>query len=491
MDITWQKQGADMAFFLDGRPLGRAVDGGGDRFSPVSGGVLWTRRTNEPTDHMALRFETAFPLQWEMTPGVRYGGNTCYIMDYSEMRRLSHTEREGDALEPNYFKGYFEEKSGEPWKIAWFRMSVPGGIYGEGDGLSAAMFLPKGQRDGSASVYPQGEGAVLELSWPIVEGPRAFAPHMQWLPQRQGSISPRDEFSAVLVFAPAQAPKTAWHLLVDAAWDHENARRDPKFGNKELWDLGIAYAKSLYLEEEDGFCGFDMGCKWIDGRWQRRPIDKFELGWCGQNASLANSLLCHSLRYGDKEAENMAIRTLDSWVRAKLPQGILPTHCHGQEFKHGYDRTVDACNLGEGSIQFFLAEDLARKLGYERPEYGEAARQICDFALEKMEPSGRIGKNWREKDLTPIVEDGSTGAFLTMALIEGARRTGREDYREAALRSFDYYYREFMENGFTRGGALDIFSIDKESCIPMLKGGLMLYDRTGEDKYLELSLIHI
>ena len=136
-------------------------------------------------------------------------------------------------------------------------------------------------------------------------------------------------------------------------------------------------------------------------------------------------------------------------------------------------------------MQFFESADWASALGCERPQYAEMARRICDFALKVMDENGRIGKSWLEADLSPAVKQGTTGAFLSMALCEGARRTGRTEYLEAAKKSCRYYIRELSENGFTTAGALDVFSIDKESSIPLLKGNLMLYSLTGEREFLE------
>ena len=96
-------------------------------------------------------------------------------------------------------------------------------------------------------------------------------------------------------------------------------------------------------------------------------------------------------------------------------------------------------------------------------------------------------KSWTEDDLTPVVTGGTTGAFLTMALCEGVKYTGRKDYLDAAIKSFDYYYKEFQERGFTMGGAQDIFTIDKESAMPLLSAGLSLYELTGEEKYIDCA----
>ena len=67
---------------------------------------------------------------------------------------------------------------------------------------------------------------------------------------------------------------------------------------------------------------------------------------------------------------------------------------------------------------------MAQLLGKYKPEYREAALRICDFAVSQMDAEGKIGKSWAEDDLTPLVRDGTSGSFLTLALCEAARCTG-------------------------------------------------------------------
>ena len=69
-------------------------------------------------------------------------------------------------------------------------------------------------------------------------------------------------------------------------------------------------------------------------------------------------------------------------------------------------------------------------------------------------------------------------------LNDGYRLSGEKGYLEAACLGMNYYLKELETKGFTTAGALDIFSIDKESSIPLLKGAIGLYRVTGEDKWL-------
>ena len=507
--ITLRPTAEGTLFCLGETPLGlaRAVPGGKDRFLPLGDGIYrWIRTMEAPTDVMTLRFEAAWEPEFTMLPACQYDGNRCEsIMDYEKIRRITNGESE-EGAEHNYYKFDRDEKTGQPWKLACWNMSVPGATCSEGGGFAAGLFLPPEEPAASASLYAQEGKTLHELHWPEQMMPRV--PHK---PGRQEGVlnepagipgkirsgkpvvweegytlpmEPKTEFRAVLVLSRCSRPRTGYRATMAAAWELYRKEPTAKFSDQELWDLGIQFAKRLYDEDDQGFRACSFGLMYVDGAWVPRPMYRYEMGWCGQSIMNAVSLLRHALMTGDKEAEEMGFHTLDSWLSRENPTGLLPTHLEEQEYTQFGRRIMDACNLGGGAIQLFLAGELAPMLGRDGSGYTRAARAICDFALKVMEPGGRIGKSWTEDDHTPILKDGTTGAFLTMALCEAARRTGRLEYLEGAERSYRYYYEEFMAQGFTMGGAQDIFTIDKESAMPLLKAGLTLYHMTGDKGYI-------
>ena len=510
--ISWKKTETGTSFYCQDRLLGTAVAAPDctDHFVPMGDGVFrWNRQSARPAAHMVLRFEAACKLMYQMMPAVMYDANQCEsIIDYNKMRRIANNESD-EGAENNYFKGCLDEKTGQPWRLAWWNMSVPGAMYSEGDCFSTGIFLPPDQLDAAASVYPADQITIHEMIWPEQMQPRVARREVDaetqllepagipgkirsgkgpvWDEGYENEMEPRSGFAVMLVLAPVERPRIAWHKMMAVAWDLFYKIVPPKLSDAELWDLGIRFAKNLYSEDEQGFKAFSFGLMWVGGAWIPRPMYRYELGWCGQSALMATSLLVHSQLVDDREAADMSFNTLDSWIARTLPTGLVPTHAEEQEYTYFGRRLVDACNLGAGASEFFTAWKLAQMFDRSKPEYFRAACAICDFALAKMDETGRIGKSWTEDDLTPVVSDGTTGAFLTMALCEGARNTGRLDYLAAARRSYDWYYGEFMDRGFTMGGAQDIFTIDKESAMPLLAAGLALYDLTGDESYIECA----
>lgn len=507
LSISWKPTLKGTGFYYGDTLLGTAVsaDHCKDRFLPMGEGLIrWERVSGEPVDHLSMRFEAAYTMQYQMIPAVMYDENKDQtIIDRNMVRRMVNNESD-EGAENCYFKYCFDEQTGKPWRLAWWYMSVPGATYSEGDKFSAGMFLPPEYMDAATSVYPEGAQTVHEMLWPEQTGPRRPGEVFQGTliepagipdkpfsgvvaPWREGCeipMEPRTDFAVMLVFAPVIQPRTAWHKMMGDAWTLYNKEVPPKFSDRELWDLGIAFSKNLYGSDPEGFEGFTFGMMWIDGKWQPRSQYRYELGWCGQSAAQATNMLVHALETGDKEAERMGFACLDSWVSRTMASGLLPTHLEDQEYTHFGRRTIDACNLSHGVIQLLFAWKIAQAFGKSKPVYRDVACNICDFAVSQMDENGRIGKSWAEDDLTPLVKDGTSGSFLTMALCEAAKYTGNKKYFDAAVKSYDFYYREFIGRGYAMGGALDIFSIDKESAMPLLSAGLMLYQLTNDKTYV-------
>ena len=77
------------------------------------------------------------------------------------------------------------------------------------------------------------------------------------------------------------------------------------------------------------------------------------------------------------------------------------------------------------------------------------------------------------------------GAFLIAPMIRAYKATADASYLESAKKAFDYYYGEFERLGYTTAGALDTWCIDKESSMPVLRSALMLYEATGDRRYID------
>jgi hypothetical protein len=483
--VEFRKTGEVQTLFADGRaiaalrPFAEADFAVADAVRELQPGLFeWTRTfTYEGKDYvrpvrLTMEIEALYESKYSLIPAVMYDGNAW-----------------GTGLEP---KGFV--KDGRPWTFAYHRVSIPGATYSESGAWSVALFSAPGQVPGgfSCALEPLKDKTVHRLIWPEEETPLVYS--MRDLYQdayREDLRVSRGQtvsLKAWVVAARVTTPKHGWHALVDAAWVLNAKPVAPRFEPEEIWELGAQFAADSLWAEEKSFKGFSIGLRWdaVKKDWVQRQSWKYEIGWAGQNISLANSLLADFLKSDERSSLDKAVKCLDAWVKnARLRNGLFRCHYdHIIGLEDAKNEVQDACNLGHAASGFFEAFDLAAQCGLKKPEYRAAALGVCDFALKAIGPDGKIGKAWTN-DGRPVDREGTIGAFLIPPLVTAYRLTHKPAYLEAAERAYAFYAGEFLKSGFTTAGALDTHCIDKESATPLLKAAIALNEATGKDKYIE------
>jgi len=437
----------------------------------------WTRTfAYQGKDHvrpvrLTMEVEALYASRYNLIPAVSYDGNAW-----------------GTGGEPKGFA-----KDGQPWTFAYHRTSIPGATYSESEAWSVGLFSAPGQVLGgfSCALEPAKDKTVHRLLWPEEETPQVYSMRDAYQDAYRGdlrmSAGQTIALKAWIVVAPVTVARHGWHALVDAAWALNARAVKPRFEPEELWEMAIQFAGDNLWAEEKGFNGFSIGLRWdpVEQGWIQRQGWKYEIGWAGQNVSLANSMLNDYLLSRERTSLDKGVRCLDTWLRnARLKNGLFRTHYdHLIGLADPKDEVQDACNLGHAAQGYFEAYDLAARCGLKKPEYRAAALGVCDFALRAMSANGRLGKAWRN-DGKLVDPEGTIGAFLIPPLVTAYRATHKAEYLAGAEKAFAFYYGEYVKSGFTTAGALDTYCIDKESATPLLKAALELYDVTGKDAFL-------
>ncbi len=475
--FEWQNKGLQKSLYADNELIGVIQPfvhdqiTARDELSALENGLFcWVRhyQANAPVSNARLLME--FSVNWQMTygmiPAVSYNGNPW-----------------GPA---NDIKGFISE--GQPWTFAYHRTAVAGGTYSENAAWSVALFAREGFT-GSCALIPSGQQTIHRLVWPETETPKLYSYRDEYSPPYEALVSLEENttvsITAYLLVTPVQEPRTGWRTMLDTAWLQHQYIHRPRYSNAEIWERGVQYARESLWAEEGVFQGFSIGLQWRDESWQQRSPGLYEIGWCGQNASLANALLYDYLRTGSQPSLEKGLACLDCWANyAPLPNGLF--RCHFDRILAGAtpDQEVqDGCNLGAVAFYYFEAYQLSRQCEVERPVYQEIALNICNFFVAHQFEDGNLGRAWRG-DGSCVATDGATGSFMIPPLLMAYQITGDEKYFQTAKRAYNYYIMSLLENGFSAAGALDTHCIDKESAIPLLRGGVMLYELSGEPAYL-------
>lgn len=432
-----------------------------------------------------------------MVPGVNYNGNYW-----------------GDGMEP---KGIGEGE--RTWKFASHRAAVPAGMYCQNEDAAFGLWGDMENNSGFSGYMTEDErgGFTLNLQFPEVEEPEVYCARDVYSKEayresclwKDGQI----ELGAVLVLKERQQ-EYDYDKFLQAAWDwgRENIEEKKPVetggsrrtrgrdwteerveirSKEEVWRLGFEFIQSSAFFRENGFAGVCMGLTWQDNQWVQKR-DYLEIGWVGQNASLAVSFLYRYAIEARKECLELGLEMLDCWAScAPLPNGLF--RCRFDKIqKYGaltdnMEERNDAVNLCSAVEEYLEAYYLLQEFGIERENYRELARNICRFIMEVQQIDGKLGKAWYNNGACAD-EEGIVGCCLAKALCTAYRYEKDTVYVEAAKRSYHYYYREFIRYGYTTAGALDTYCVDKESAISLLGTALELYRYDKKEEYVEQAV---
>ena len=498
------KSGEGHVIAVDGKPYARilAVEGATDTFEKIEDNAWrWHRHTDVATDKMRMEMVLIGEPTFTMVPSVSYNGNGWGSL----------AEYVGDRAE-----------DGTPWSWASHRVTIPSCTYSENEEISLAL-MAEPNSNSACSLYKIDEGEKHVLIFPEEEQPKTLQRHF-WGDPFQGTMEPACDFEGIILAIPSKGGKYRYDGLLDFAWRYYGHEIKAPMTAKELYRLSIAYCRYLYQKEENGFSGFTVGTQWYPGSHSYKKNEhRYELGWVGQSASMANAYIWDYLKTGDKEKLELGMGAHDAWIkfghrdaghisvkidydpwryvnfeelkeedidRYKLGECMYETYKNfiGKKFRRAADGQIlfqnDACNLGTGADGFFEAYDLCKEAGIDKPEYLKTAYSICDFAIARQDEEGSFAKSWDDAGEVRA-KKGTIGCFLILPIITAYKKSGDKKYLDAAVRAFDFYYAGLEKDGFTTAGALDTYRIDKESSSPLLRDALALYEITGDKIYVE------
>lgn len=497
------RQNNETLIAVDGKVYARilGVAGATDRFEKIEDGAWkWYRHTDEQTDHMRMELVLLGEPSFTMVPSVSYNGNGWG----------SFPEYVGDRAE-----------DGTPWSFASHRVTIPSCTYSENAEISLAL-MAEPNSNSACSLYRVDEGEKHVLIFPEEEKPKTLQRHF-WGEPFQGTMEPRCDFEGILLAIPSDGTRHRYKGLLDFAWRYYGHTLKAPRTAQEIYRLSIAYTRSLFMRERDGFAGFVQGSQFHSSiNAYVKKLHRYELGWVGQNASMANAFIYDYITNGDRDNLAIALEAHDKWLQYGEAKGKffsarieydryreLPletmTAADIDRWEWGDDQyesllnkvgkpqrrnaegkialAHDACNLGTGAYGYFEAYDMLKSIGIEKPEYLKAAFDTVEFALENQDENGCFAKSW-DDDGNVIAKKGTIGCFFVLPILTAYKKTNDEKYLNAALRAFDFYYAELEREGFTTAGALDTYNIDKESSSPLLRSALALYEVTNNKDYI-------
>lgn len=413
--------------------------------------------------------ETTYDPSFTMIPAIHYNGNQW-----------------GSGGEP---KGY--TRDGKPWVFAYNRTALPSATFSEDEHTSLGLFVDDGERNSlisSCSLEKTTKGVIHRLFWPDREEPLTYSGRDEYSPATtpEVKIEAKGAFqvSFYLSVSEVDHKNFGWTKTFDRALTIFKRSITCPMSNEQFKELRISHLKEVLFTKRGPYSLFEMGLMPVDGKFQVRQDTRYEVGWCGQNISQALALI-HDYKNNKNETSlQVALDVLDTWSQ----YGVLDTGLFRAYFDDVIDETeefpVDTCNLGWGMWMMLEAYQVLKEINIDKPAYFKMSIDACDFFVKYKADDGSFGKTWT---LDGQCDDagGTVGCFVLLGLMKAYELTGQKEYLDCTKEMFDFYVKRDLNQMECTAGALDTHCIDKETCWPLCKIGLDLYDLTKEQRYLD------
>lgn len=221
---------------------------------------------------------------------------------------------------------------------------------------------------------------------------------------------------------------------------------------------------------------------------RKEPSQTWQPGWVGGGMS-SYALM----KLGGKLEWERGIKTLDHLFYTQAPSGFFSECCDEEGVISGMGFGISDTNnwhliRKSADALYFIFKHFA--LMQERSEeipqrFLDGTKKLADAFLHMWKKYGQFGQfvNLLSGD---IVAGGSTsGGIAPAALLSAYKFFGDADYLEAAKQSGELYYSRDALKGYTTGGPGEILQgPDSESAFGLLESMVVLYEATGEEKWL-------
>ena len=220
----------------------------------------------------------------------------------------------------------------------------------------------------------------------------------------------------------------------------------------------------------------------FSGEYYAEMSKIWQCGWVGGGMS-SLPLLMH----GSAISKERAIQTLDYMTSKVSPQGFFYSTIINGEIRgdgcgspHMRNSTLTRKN---GDALYFLFKHFA--VIPPKDVWVAAARGCADAFVKLYEQYQDFGQFVNVETGEMIFGGTTSGASAIGALVMARRFFKEEKYLLVAKRAGEKYYRDFVFQGLTYGGPGEaLCAPDSESSYAMVESMVLLYEETGEEKWL-------
>ena len=223
----------------------------------------------------------------------------------------------------------------------------------------------------------------------------------------------------------------------------------------------------------------------FSGEYYAETSHKWQCGWVGGGMSSLPLL-----RHGNEISRARAMQTLDFLTSHVAPSGFFHGIVEGGEIR---DDGFGAPHLKgavltrkNGDALYFLLRHF--DVISPKSTWIESARRCADALARLYERYDSFGQFIHVETGALLFGGTASGASAIGALALAHRYFGDARYLAVAEAAGESYYRDFVAKGLTYGGPGEaLCAPDSESAYAMVESTVLLYEITGEEKWLDYA----
>ena len=216
----------------------------------------------------------------------------------------------------------------------------------------------------------------------------------------------------------------------------------------------------------------------------------WQIGWTGGMISTYPLLMA-----GADSTKKNVIRAFD-WL---FPEGIAPSGFfwgtgkdgnvwYGDDPRHEYTKWIHLVRKSGDGLYYVIKQlMLMKKLGIDvKSSWEDGTRTVADAFVKLWNENGQLGQYVNIKTGKLVIGKTTSGAIVPAALSLASQYFNDEKYLKAAQDIAEQYYQNYVAKGLVYGGVGDALqNFDSESSYAMIEGFTVLYDVTGDDKWIK------
>lgn len=462
------------------------------------------KQGGEPFYSYEMGFEASCETQMKLMVTLE-GGRDCYHVIPCNIYGTNHADEVRPGEYPLLTEAHPEIAFCSPyWEFRADRAAVPLSALCWDGGVAAVSICPYSEKDPGEEYLRNGVFAALPDGFGVTLGytndPVTFL--NRTVPVESTQSSARKAGAEGRIYLLAGEDRTGLHRIVKMEYErvHSRARYEKSFREAARAMLDT-FCRLNYNEDAGEYT--NRKCRPPEDRVLKPWRNVTEIGWTG-GAILAYPLVMSRYLLGEEaeraladalSGEEIIDRIIDGYnEKSGLLYDLAPAGGGGaQERLRGWWTDYGLCRdchcaYTQGSGVYYILKTIVflKERGISCPDkWLEVCRKVLDTVTGLQREDGAFGYTYSPEKKEVLDWEGFAGCWFVPGLVYLARLTGEAGYAEKAKKGLDYY-RKFVYGLDCWGAPMDTWkAVDQEGNLSFLHGSRLLYEYTGEERFLE------